>query len=88
MSGHTTQIILPRQVSKMPIFDQLVAAMDIRKLDPVAIRKLCDDLGIPTMGQSDDSMLAIGHHARLQLINATPEEKSESETWLRFRGLM
>lgn len=73
---------------KLTLTEQLIASVDMRSMQPEKIRAVCEKLGIPVAGQGNDAMLVIGHHFRMKCPDATPKEKSDSESWLRFRNLI
>lgn len=77
-----------RSNSKLSMTEQFFGCNAIRKLDVDGVREMCVKIGIPVLGESNDVVLAIAHHARCKMPEATQDEKSASENWLRFRNLM
>jgi len=87
MSGERGAISAQSRLSETSLYEQMETAVAIRRLDVEKMRRTCIVLNIGS-NLSDDTILAICHHARLKLLTATPEEKSASEQWLRFRNLI
>lgn len=77
---------IPRK--KQSVFDQFKARIAILNLDIDELRKFMDKIDFPNFGYDNETILAIAHRCRLRTDGATVKQKSESEHWLRQRGLM
>lgn len=71
---------------KLPLIDQFRLIHVYRRLDLEQVKAALIASGIPIHNRTDEEILGVAHTVRLQLIDATQAEKSESETYLRQRG--
>jgi len=71
---------------KLPLIEQFKLIHIYRRLDLEQVRAALIASGININGRTDEEILGVAHTVRLSLIDATPAEKAESETYLRQRG--
>lgn len=82
-SGNQTQGVKPE---KKPIIEQFRLIHVFRRMDYEQVRAALIACNVDLTGRTEKEIYAAAHTIRLTLIDATPQEKAASETFLRQNG--
>lgn len=79
---------IPGLKKKLDVYSQVEIIHHIRRLNLEPVRLHLFKHGLITVDATSEAVLAICHRTRLGLKICTDAEKSESETYLRQKGIM